>query len=1054
MASQVLWFITIFSCIGIPCVVPHPEITGELLGDLEPETALGANTTCPSYLVEMVKHRSAVCGGAVLTDSMMITSCECIGRQYMKKTLRDKPESFKVKSKTKLMQVHSIILHPLCQTGGDLTSHGTGTVKVDGHLKFSEKLKPLALYTSNGKSLLTHFNRLFTEADLRCTAVALSSSLAAKKIQPKCKYHAVVTVEMRLKFLKSDACEVLCTEFHAASCSNLMVERDLFCAELVYEDASSCDFVPGFPLVCEDSIWGVIPYIDECLPNMIFFYGIRSVAEMYNLALKFSALSPQGDDSGGGDTSGYASDSADFAMTEPPWKPTNWSHPTYGLRRTPESFSSGSGGREERAKWGERGVGVGHLWSPSVHLPGNLLPQIEPTTPSWIQRGLQEPAQVLVIAHDESLPGSLANSHDMSRSTDTLSTTEEYQRCFLRGQNIPIDPHIAAEKERKRQKAIEHQNAIKQQLEEKEIKKRKEQERIAREEMLEEERLKRHHEIELLRLEEEKRRQKEKEEKDERVAKALREAIEIAEKKAKEERARARRKHIADRQSPQPVVEQSSAMCGQQRTSCGSANQNSTLRLESTQSNLEVMESLMVPCQKSNEILVYHTEVVMKSPPPLKTPEIRVERDTPEPVISRRPLTASEKSYDRRSSRVRRSPELRQSPKPDESSINKSELDFVPQRDPPLDRLTADFVETKLDLEGRQSDLKSEKMLSAAEEANSREAKEPDKGESERSTIKNDSDKAKPATERVHRAVSPLIIPVPQSTSPSQDPPPPPRNTSEGKKPPSDAPANPNEDEETAERTSPKIRESRQSYPPLPGSPDLDDILTVAVRDFNLEESEVEASRLCVIPSPTHVRLLTPTLLRGGLYRSEVGTQTETRSSRLTRRTQRLEDRPKWGVNRPSTRFIKASDRYPFSRNRNDTDDSRSPSPMNNRKSTSYTNFLPMARLRNSSVESTKPRKESKAINTPRLIQIMPKPGIVRKNSASRRYLSFKGTPRLTNRPQGNSVLPKKLDLTELITVKDVLSQLTSLKYGLRMKQKEWDLSRSQTPFSEVSSIG
>ncbi|CAB0017336.1 unnamed protein product, partial [Nesidiocoris tenuis] len=47
------------------------------------------------------------------------------------------------------------------------------------------------------------------------------------------------------------------------------------------------------------------------------------------------------------------------------------------------------------------------------------------------------------------------------------------------------------------------------------------------------------------------------------------------------------------------------------------------------------------------------------------------------------------------------------------------------------------------------------------------------------------------------------------------------------------------------------------------------------------------------------------------------------RVSRATRRVQRLEDRPKWGVNRPPMRYIKASDRYPFSRTRNDTDDSR-----------------------------------------------------------------------------------------------------------------------------------
>lgn len=179
----------------------------------------------------------------------------------------------------------------------------------------------------------------------------------------------------------------------------------------------------------------------------------------------------------------------------------------------------------------------------------------------------------------------------------------------------------------------------------------------------------------------------------------------------------------------------------------------------------------------------------------------------------------------------------------------------------------------------------------------------------------------------------------------------------------------------TAERKlNDRIPELLLKYPPPPGTPELDDILTVAVQEFSLEESEVEASRLCLVPSPTPARLLTPSHLRGGPFRSEVATQTETRlehttkdktffkpkyrkvvakpvpahpeqdtimlsgkfsvgtritltvifrSSRPTRRNARLEDRPKWGVNKPSTRYIKASDRYPFIRNRNDTDDSR-----------------------------------------------------------------------------------------------------------------------------------
>lgn len=60
-------------------------------------------------------------------------------------------------------------------------------------------------------------------------------------------------------------------------------------------------------------------------------------------------------------------------------------------RKTPESVSSCSGGREEqRARWGDRGVGVGHLWAASPHLPQAPLPQIDRATPSWLHRGLMQ----------------------------------------------------------------------------------------------------------------------------------------------------------------------------------------------------------------------------------------------------------------------------------------------------------------------------------------------------------------------------------------------------------------------------------------------------------------------------------------------------------------------------------------------------------------------------------------------------------------------------------------------------------------------------------------
>jgi len=37
-------------------------------------------------------------------------------------------------------------------------------------------------------------------------------------------------------------------------------------------------------------------------------------------------------------------------------------------------------------------------------------------------------------------------------------------RTFIRGQNAPVEPEVLLERERKRQKALEHQNAIRLQV--------------------------------------------------------------------------------------------------------------------------------------------------------------------------------------------------------------------------------------------------------------------------------------------------------------------------------------------------------------------------------------------------------------------------------------------------------------------------------------------------------------------------------------------------------------------------------------------------------------
>lgn len=84
-------------------------------------------------------------------------------------------------------------------------------------------------------------------------------------------------------------------------------------------------------------------------------------------------------------------------------------------------------------------------------------------------------------------------NHDSASSPDSSTTgsTGSDSKTYLRGQNIPVDTHILHEREARRQKALELQTAIKQQLEEKDRQRKEERERRLREEREEEERIQR-----------------------------------------------------------------------------------------------------------------------------------------------------------------------------------------------------------------------------------------------------------------------------------------------------------------------------------------------------------------------------------------------------------------------------------------------------------------------------------------------------------------------------------------------------------------------------------
>lgn len=109
-------------------------------------------------------------------------------------------------------------------------------------------------------------------------------------------------------------------------------------------------------------------------------------------------------------------------------------------------------------------------------------------------------------------------------------------RTFLRGQNVPIEPEIKAQRENKRLKALELQSAILNQLEDREKRRIEERERKLREERLEELRIQRQQEEDRLKLEEEKRKNEEKQLQEQRKLEALKKALEDAERTARQEK--------------------------------------------------------------------------------------------------------------------------------------------------------------------------------------------------------------------------------------------------------------------------------------------------------------------------------------------------------------------------------------------------------------------------------------------------------------------------------------------------------------------------------------
>ncbi|XP_045110755.1 serine/arginine repetitive matrix protein 1-like isoform X2 [Portunus trituberculatus] len=188
-------------------------------------------------------------------------------------------------------------------------------------------------------------------------------------------------------------------------------------------------------------------------------------------------------------------------------------------------WSTASGGNHSddrsagRARWGDRGVGVGHLWAPGEDtVPGSRGGDSLP--PAWAEK-----------EEENVLPGAPYSKPE--------------QRTYARGGGMHrMDPEESAERERRKKQAEETQRIIRQQLEEKKRQKAVEEERDRREAAIWEERVREQQEREARELQEEIRKKKEKEEAEERRQQQLQTAIKEAAEKARKEKSVHKYGHI------------------------------------------------------------------------------------------------------------------------------------------------------------------------------------------------------------------------------------------------------------------------------------------------------------------------------------------------------------------------------------------------------------------------------------------------------------------------------------------------------------------------------
>ncbi|XP_044745152.1 trichohyalin [Coccinella septempunctata] len=218
-----------------------------------------------------------------------------------------------------------------------------------------------------------------------------------------------------------------------------------------------------------------------------------------------------------GETSGYASDN--------PVQPGYLSRTYSGNPSNPQCGYESSSSRDDRSRWKNKVMSSD--WESKDTSRSN---EITNDPPNWLKRGLEQEGHIEVT---NSSPSESPEQDYIEHDRPLTGSSSVRIRTHIRGQNIRLDSVELAERERKREIALQHQQAIRQQLEERERKRSEERRRRIREEYEEELRIAKEQQLERKRLEDEQKLLQKKHEKEEKRKEAMKKAIELAENEAK-----------------------------------------------------------------------------------------------------------------------------------------------------------------------------------------------------------------------------------------------------------------------------------------------------------------------------------------------------------------------------------------------------------------------------------------------------------------------------------------------------------------------------------------